>query len=264
MMLALSKIFSLLIYPLSLCLICLLFAIALHARGATIKAHTVTFMATLWLYFCSTEWGASVFLSPLESAYPAFVDEELPKAQAILVLGGGTSGETQFGQGGDLNQAADRLWLGAALHRAGKAPLIVLSGGSVLPEAVPESRLMAQKLKVLGIPDTALLLESESRTTRENAQYSWALLQELGITHILLVTSASHMRRAAAVFGAQGFVVTSVATDHQMPLRVGPVPGWLPTLDRLARSTQAIHEWVGYWVYDQLGYFDPAETTVEA
>jgi uncharacterized SAM-binding protein YcdF (DUF218 family) len=134
----------------------------------------------------------------------------------------------------------------------------------VHPDAVPESRLMAQKLKAIGIPETALLLESESRTTRENAQYSWTLLQELGISHILLVTSASHMRRAAAVFGAQGFVVTSVATDHQMPLRVGPVPGWLPTLDRLARSTQAIHEWVGYWVYDQMGYFEPAETTVEA
>ena len=39
------------------------------------------------------------------------------------------------------------------------------------------------------------------------------------------------MRRAAAVFTAQGFVVTAVATDHQQPLRVGPVPGWLPTLD---------------------------------
>ena len=227
------------------------------------KANTLTILATIWLYFCSTEWGAGALLSPLESAYPAFVHEELPNAQAILVLGGGTSGESQFGQGGDLNQAADRLWLGAALHRAGKAPLIVLSGGSVPPEAIPESRLMAQKLKVLGIPETALLLESESRTTRENAQYSRSLLQDLGITHVLLVTSASHMRRAAAVFSAQGFVVTSVATDHRMPLRVGPVPGWLPTLDRLARSTQAIHEWVGYWVYEQMGYFEPPQNTLE-
>ena len=262
-MLTLNKILSLLIYPLSLCLICFVFALVFRARGAVVKANTLTILATIWLYFCSTEWGAGALLSPLESAYPAFVNEELPNAQAILVLGSGTSGESQFGQGGDLNHAADRLWLGAALHRAGKAPLIVLSGGSVHPDAVPESRLMAQKLKAIGIPETALLLESESRTTRENALYSWSLLQELGITHVLLVTSASHMRRAAAVFGAQGFVVTSVATDHQMPLRVGPVPGWLPTLDRLARSTQAIHEWVGYWVYEQMGYFEPPQVTLE-
>ena len=81
-MLTLSKILSLLIYPLSLCLICLVFAIALRARGATIKANTLTFMATVWLYFCSTEWGAGVFLTPLESAYPAFVDEELQIGRA--------------------------------------------------------------------------------------------------------------------------------------------------------------------------------------
>ena len=40
--------------------------------------------------------------------------------------------------------------------------------------------------------------------------------------------------------------------------REGAVPGWLPTLERLARSTRAIHEWVGYWVYSWLGYFTPS------
>ena len=97
--------------------------------------------------------------------------------------------------------------------------------------------------------------ESESRNTRENGQQTHALLHQRGIQHILLVTSASHMRRASAVFVAQGFAVTAVATDHQTPLRVGPVPSWLPTVERLGRSTRAIHEWVGYWVYDRLGYF---------
>jgi len=31
----------------------------------------------------------------------------------------------------------------------------------------------------------------------------------------------------------------------------------------LARSTQAIHEWVGYWVYEQMGYFEPPQVTLE-
>ena len=96
--------------------------------------------------------------------------------------------------------------------------------------------------------------EAESRTTRENAQYTQALLERQRINHILLVTSASHMRRASAVFAAQGFIVTAVSTDHQIPLLVGPVPGWLPTAERLSRSTRAIHEWVGYRVYSWLGY----------
>ena len=42
-----------------------------------------TLMATAWLYFCATEWGATALLTPLEAAYPAFANEELPTAEAI-------------------------------------------------------------------------------------------------------------------------------------------------------------------------------------
>ena len=174
------------------------------------------------------------------------------------------TGDSRFGQGGDFNQAADRLWRAATLYQSQKAPLLVLSGGTTLPGGLPESQLMAQKLRALGIPDTALMQEAESRTTRENAQYTQALLERQRITHILLVTSASHMRRASAVFAAQGFIVTAVSTDHQSPLLVGPVPGWLPTAERLSRSTRAIHEWVGYRVYSWLGYLERSETENQA
>ena len=197
-------------------------------------------VATAWLYLT----GAPALLTPLEAAYPAFADEELPTAEAIVVLGGAITGESRFGQGGDINQAADRLWRAATLYQSQKAPLLVLSGGTTLPGGLPESQLMAEKLSALGIPEAALIQEPESRTTRENAQYTQALLEGQRINHILLVTSASHMRRASAVFAAQGFIVTAVSTDHQIPLLVGPIPGWLPTAERLSRSTRAIHEWV--------------------
>ena len=263
-MLLLSKILSLLVYPLSLCLLLLVLAMLLRMRGARGRANGLTLLATAWLYFCATEWGATALLTPLEAAYPAFSDEELPTAEAIVVLGGAITGESRFGQGGDFNQAADRLWRAATLYRSQKAPVLVLSGGTTLPGGLPESQLMAQKLDALGIPEAALMQEAESRTTRENAQYTQALLEGQRVNHILLVTSASHMRRASAVFAAQGFMVTSVATDHQIPLLVGPVPGWLPTAERLSRSTRAIHEWVGYQVYSWLGYLDRSKAENQA
>lgn len=263
-MVLLSKTLSLLIYPLSLSLILLIVAMLMRLRGARGRANTLTLVATLWLYFCATEWGASGLLGPLEAAYPAFADEELPQAEAIVVLGGGINGESRFGLGGDFNQAADRLWRGAALYRAQKAPLVVLSGGTTLAGSRPESVMMAQKWSSLGLPAAPLIQEPDSRTTRENAQYTRALLQGRGIDHILLVTSASHMRRAAAAFTSQGFFVTAVATDHQTPAIIGPVPGWLPTVERLSRSTRAIHEWVGYRVYTWLGYFAPTEDERQA
>jgi len=262
--LLLSKILSLLVYPLSLCLLLLVLAMVMRMRGASGRANVLTLFATVWLYFCATEWGATSLLTPLEAAYPAFADEELPAAEAIVVLGGAITGESRFGQGGDLNQAADRLWRAATLYQSQKAPLLVLSGGSALSVGLPESQMMAQKLRALGIPDAALMQEAESRTTRENAQYTQALLERQRVNHILLVTSASHMRRASAVFAAQGFVVTAVSTDHQIPLLVGPVPSWLPTAERLSRSTRAIHEWVGYQVYSWLGYLERSEAENQA
>jgi hypothetical protein len=63
MMLTLNKILSLFIYPLSLCLICFVFALVFRARGAVVKANTLTILATIWLYFCSTEWGADALRS---------------------------------------------------------------------------------------------------------------------------------------------------------------------------------------------------------
>ena len=37
--------------------------------------------------------------------------------------------------------------------------------------------------------------------------------------------------------------------------------GWMPTVEHLSTSTAAIHEWVGFWVYDQLGRFDPVDAS---
>lgn len=263
-MLFASKLLSLLVYPLTLSLFLLALAIVLRLSGSSALSRFLVVVATVWLYWCATEFGSRTLLEPLEAAYPAFGNEELPNAQAIVVLGGGMNGESRFGQGGDFNSAGDRLWRGADLFLAGKAPLILLSGGSMLEGAVPEAQLMAARLTALRVPSSALLLEPQSLTTRENALFSAPLLKERGIRHVLLVTSAAHMRRSVALFTAQGLMVTAVATDHQIPLVVGPLPGWLPTIERLERSTRAIHEWVGYAVYQWLGYFDPVAEPASA
>ena len=212
-----------------LCLLLLLLSLLLRLVGVNAKANH-SMLATAWLYFCATAFGADMLSTP-EMAYPAFADEELPNADAIVVLGGGITSESRFGSGGNFNQAADRLWRAADLYRAGKAPIIVLSGGTTVEGGVPEARLMAEKLGSIGLTSAAWIEESESRTTRENGQLTRALFEGSGVNHILLVTSASHMRRASAVFLAQGFAVTAVATDHEVPKLKGPIPGWMLTYD---------------------------------
>ena len=84
-MLLLSKILSLLIYPLSLGLFLLIATLFLRLSGAGRLANLLTVLVTVWLYVCATEFGANQLLAPLEVAYPAFTEEEMPRADAIVV-----------------------------------------------------------------------------------------------------------------------------------------------------------------------------------
>lgn len=201
-----------------------------------------------WLYFCSTAWFANLLMAGLESDYPARSVQNTPSAEAIVVLGGATRGETHGHRLADMNSRADRLLHAVALYKAGKAPLVLVSGGSLDWEA-PEARLMADILVTMGVPSDAIFQERRSRNTWENARFSYELLAKREIESVLLVTSAFHMTRAEAAFRLQGIAVIPSATDYQLIMGPPVVSVWLPTVDDLHRSTTALREYVGAWVY---------------
>ena len=116
----------------------------------------------------------------------------------------------------------------------------------------------------MGIPDEAIWREDQSRNTRENAIYSREFLQQKDIDRIALVTSASHMPRALALFEAQGFDVVPMPTDYQVT-----EAGWeslhyanarfqlfnlLPTARNLEMTTVALKEYLGVAAYRLLGW----------
>ena len=140
---------------------------------------------------------------------------DLPTADAIVLLGGGTRPQLPPRPMSEMNEAGDRMVYAARLYHEGKAPIIVPSGGFIelFGSTVPETEAMAQLLTELGVPDDAILRESKSRNTHENAVEVWALLEPLGIRRILLVTSAMHMPRSVAIFERQGFEVIPAPTD---------------------------------------------------
>jgi uncharacterized SAM-binding protein YcdF (DUF218 family) len=186
----------------------------------------------------------------IENQFPQVPIASVAPAQAMVVLGGAVSppmiGHTEI----DLKSAADRVWYAARLFHAGKAPLVLLSGGGDLErQAFSEARAMAAFLQDLGVPAQAIVMEETSRNTRQNAAFSAALLKARGIEHILLVTSALHMPRALALFNAQGLQVTPAPTDFEASQE--PPPGllaWLPDAGALNGSALAMKELVGLWV----------------
>ena len=206
-----------------------------------------------WLYVCSTALFADLLMGNLEDRYRPKALSVVPSADAIVVLGGGTRGDTHFSSMGDLNQSADRLTHAVQLYKAGKAPLILLSGGGD-PDGRPEAELMYEHLELMGVNPRSMKMERESRNTHDNAVYSAVVLQGRGVRKILLVTSAYHMGRAVPLFERQGFEVIPAPTDFQRLVGDPIVPRWLPSADDLVRTSYAIKEYVGYLVYKQRGW----------
>jgi uncharacterized SAM-binding protein YcdF (DUF218 family) len=234
-----------------LLLVCAMLALG---RGRSRLAGVLLALAVGWLLLFSSSWMAQHLMARLERDYPPQAANTLPNAPALVLLGGATRGATSLVQTADLNAYADRLLFAARLYQLGKAPLVVVSGGSPGRGGV-EAREMADILAIMGVPPAAMLLEGHSRNTYENAVYSSQLLQQRGIQRVLLVTSAFHMRRARAVFEARGIAVIPAATDYQRLLDGEALPPWLPSASALQRSTVAVWELAGMLVYRQRGYF---------
>ena len=250
-----SKLLSLLLYPLSQALLLGVLALPALWLGRRRLAGCLLGLALGWLYLCSTAGFADYLVAALEDEYPPKALSATPTADAIVVLGGAVRGDTHLGTLGDMNEQADRLVHAARLYQAGKAPRLLLSGGSE-PGTRPEAELMAELLQVMGVPRRAMLLEEASRTTYQNALHSARVLEQAGARRILLVTSAFHMRRAARLFAAQGLEVIPAPTDYQRLVapETAVLPAWAPEVGNLTRSTRALHELWGYWVYRLRGW----------
>jgi len=207
----------------------------------------------VWLYACSTALAADFLMASLEDDFRPKAMSVVPKADAIVVLGGATRGDTYWSSMADLNAAADRLTHAVSLYKAKKAPLVLLSGGSTTGSR-PEAEQLRDYMVLMGLPDRALLMERQSLDTQQNARYSALILQGRDVRRILLVTSAYHMSRAVPLFERQGFEVIPAPTDYQRLVGIPAVPRWLPTADDLWRSTAAIKEYVGFLYYRAQGW----------
>src|ERR1035441_7270285 len=130
MFLLLSKVLPFFVYPFGLSLLLLGIASAFRRRPGWTRA--LCFSAFLVLLLFSSGGVSQLLLRSLEDQYPPSPIESIPHAEAIVVLGGGTSDAPAIpGQAPELGDASNRLLYAARLFRVGKAPLILFSGGAV-------------------------------------------------------------------------------------------------------------------------------------
>jgi uncharacterized SAM-binding protein YcdF (DUF218 family) len=122
---------------------------------------------------------------------------------------GGFSGEDKNGNG-VFNEQSDRFIEGLRLKEAGRVSHILISSGNgnLQQSSFREAAWVQGVLKEFKLPDTAILIEQNSRNTFENAAFSKQVLEKAHLPPpYLLVTSAWHMRRSLYIFKKAGIDV---------------------------------------------------------
>jgi len=200
---------------------------------------------------------AAQLLRSLEAHQPlSDVAAALEGVGAIVVLSGDfTDYAPELGGSTVGPLTLQRLHYAARLHRDSGVPLL-LTGGVIGRNRRPLAEYMAQVLDE-DFSRPARWLERGSRSTRENARNTRALLQPLGIDRICLVTHGFHMVRARRAFVQQGFDVVAAPTlcvAKPAPLLRDFIPGHTA----LSRSLIALREWCARAWYAVFAWRDGA------
>ncbi len=240
----LSKILPFFVLPLGITFLLLGAAFFLRRRS-------LVMIAAVLLYLSSLPLTGRLALSAVESGMERLPASTASEAEAIVVLSGARSiapGVAKVSEWTD----ADRFFGGLELFKAGKAPLLVFTGGWVPsePDAPTEGEILVEYAKAFGIPGDATRTTGKVKNTAEEAS---ALAEMLGAgpsssrkPKILLVTSAFHIPRAGSQFEAAGFEVEPFPVDFLVSVeRRIDILDFIPSPTALSQTSMVIREFYG-------------------
>jgi uncharacterized SAM-binding protein YcdF (DUF218 family) len=198
-------------------------------------------------------------LGRLEEPWAAMKVNDTPVSDAVIVLGGGAEPSLLEMGGVRMTKAGDRIMTGLELMRLGRAPVLVLGGGFVKTdgEVKVESDLIKARVAAWNPPaGWELISLGAAADTRDESLRLVPIAKQRGWKRILLVTSASHMRRALSVYRAAGFDAVPVPCNFLVAgsiTRSGLDLG-VPGCVGFERFGIWLHEIAGWAVYGWRGW----------
>jgi len=169
--------------------------------GRTIRMLLTSTIATVLVFWLG--WmGAVLLWSTIDQARPA---------ESIVVLGAAQyDGHPSPVLRARLDHAVD-LW------NRHMAQIVILTGGRGSGDTTSEAAVGRSYVKKHGVPDTAILLENEGRTTRASLIAVSRMLSDRGMKTAILVSEPFHMLRLWILSRRLGF------TPYTSPTRTSPI-----------------------------------------
>lgn len=204
---------------------------------------------------------SDILLRSLEEPFAGINLDELPAADAVILLGGGLQPSRYEAGQLHLSGAGDRVTMALELLRLGKAPALCIGGGSTRIDGETRSEADLARAAILERKLTTAEVFSLGicEDTHDEALRVFALAEEHRWRRLLLVTSAYHLRRASATFRAAGLEVIPVPCNFLSSLSTGHSPFLmtLPGHAGFARSSIWLHEQIGWLEYRRRGWITP-------
>ncbi|MBU2019309.1 MAG: YdcF family protein, partial [Bacteroidetes bacterium] len=154
----------------------------------------------------------------------------------------------------------DRIWQTLDLYHRKIITKILIAGddGDLIDKGLNESEQMKKVLVSWGIPGKDIIVEGKSKNTHENALFAKEILDK-SFPHLkknLLITSAIHMKRSLGCFEKVGLTLSPYSTNHYTGKKRGYTFDqiFIPNSSNLDLWDLLIKEWVGFVIYDIVGY----------
>ena len=129
-----------------------------------------------------------------------------------------------------------RLDHALALYHRGIAPLIITLGGSG-GDQYNEGAVGREYLMAMGVPERAIIAETESRNTEESARRIAVIARANGLRRLVIVSDGTHLFRIHEICAADGLdVLTS-------PRPRAPVEGGSREFERIAHEILSYTAW---------------------
>ena len=259
--------------------------IILVGAGLLLRKQRLGWLGIAFLYLVSTQFVSEILLRWLEGKSGRREVGKINNAEAIVVLSGGIK-QMQNAPLGEWDGVEDRFEGGVELFQAGKAPLLIFTGGHVpwRPDDLPEGEVLKERAVRLGLPKGKITVTSKAGNTEEEASAVKVLLENIKRRElegkkrnfiqetaggrqlkrpgpggqmadsqkprVILITSAFHMHRAKMLFERKKIKVEPFPVDFKKSDRSNKtVLSFIPTARALANSETAMREGIGLLYY---------------
>jgi len=232
--------------------------VLLLPRARFLRATIVCVIA--W-YFVISIYPVPNYVASLWSApFVALTKNDVPAGRtAIALLGSGAFTAVDWQNRRTVVPdpiGLSRTLEAARVYRLIEPEWVISSGGLVNPGSpdISPGVAMQETLVRLGVPASRIIVKDQALDTHDEALNVARLVSSLGLEHVVLVTSAIHMRRAFATFKAAGVPVIPAPAREDAGGRLSWRIAYLPSEVGLYEASHVAHELFGFAYYGLRGW----------